>query len=342
MSRNRFRGRQPALVLLPGFSGICFILLSLGCLSLVSGCESGLGGKDSSSFENPFKKLKNPLSAVTGKSKKEDLEKRKLAAKYNSQLATAHSLEQSKKHVEARAVYERLITSQPDRFEAYHKLGVLADIQRRYPEAQSLYTEAILLNPRNPNMFNDLGYCLFLQGKLDKAEAALLKAVAMSPSKARFRNNLGMVLGHQGRYKEAMEQFRRSGSEADAYFNMAFILVSREDVDGAKDCFRLALAVDPTYEKARRALQSFETYDEGPAPDLHDTPLVDDGIHWVPAEGAASEVQAASHTSEAASGSLGADTSSRPDTQSLLKRARTLMSGRMAENVVTPQSQPSQ
>ena len=218
MSRNRScgGGRRPAVIVVPTFSGVCCLLLSLGCLSLFSGCESGLGEKDPSSFSNPFKKLKNPLSAITGKAKKEELELRKRAAKYNADLAAAHSLEQSKKYVEARAVYERLITSQPDRFEAYHKLGVLADIQRRYREAQSLYTEAIRLKPRNPDLFNDLGYCLFLQGKLDKAEAALLKAVAMSPSKSRFRNNLGMVLGHQGRYKEAMEQFRCSGSEADA------------------------------------------------------------------------------------------------------------------------------
>ena len=114
---------------------------------------------------------------------------------YARDLTNAKDAEKAGDLAGARTIYERLIATQPGRYEAYHRLAVVADRQRRFEEAESLYTQAIRLNHGNPELFNDLGYCYYLQGKLDKAKSALSKAVAMRPSEPRYRNNLGLVYG---------------------------------------------------------------------------------------------------------------------------------------------------
>jgi tetratricopeptide (TPR) repeat protein len=182
----------------------------------------------------------------------------KNAGNFSQRFAQARTFETSNKTDDAREIYEKLIVEFPDRYESYHRLGVVADKQRRHREAQSLYTEALRRKPPDPEIFNDLGYCFFLQGQLDKAESATGKAVALAPSNPRYRNNLGLVYGHQGRTNEALETFRRAGSEADAQYNMAFVCASQNDTEGAKERFRMALTADSSYAPARKALKSFE------------------------------------------------------------------------------------
>jgi len=202
---------------------------------------------------------------------------------FSGQMAKAKALEKSGKSERARAIYQDLITSYPQRAEPYHRLAVVADRQRRYRESQALFTQAIRLQPRNGQIHADLGYCFLLQGKLAKAESSLLKATYLDPVNSRTWNNLGMVYGHQGRHEEALDAFRQAGSEADALYNLAFIFTAQDRIDLAEACFQRALAVDPTHEQARKALISFELYEDGPANVFGAEGLVADG-HYVPYE----------------------------------------------------------
>lgn len=310
-------------------------LLCVCCLSLLlTGCQTGPDGNWSFTMKNPFKsskslveRSKDSLSSLIAEKESDDP-----AAGFAQKMARARNMERSGKYEEARPIYERLIAEYPARYEPRHRLGVVADRQRRYREAQALYSEAIRLEPRDPDVFNDLGYCLFLQGKLEKAESALLKAVALSPANSRYRNNLGMVFGHQDRYEEALAEFRRAGSEADAYYNLAFVLATQEEVEDAKSCFRLALAADPTYSRARAALESFERYEEDPKGLADSGPVIENGIPWVPyVEGSESEgagnVQPTSHTTQTNSAGMGPV--ARPSSQAQFRQARSESSRRM-------------
>lgn len=191
-------------------------------------------------------------------------------AEYAAQLAKGRALEKSGKLEAAREVYERLIVWAPDRYEAYHRLAVVCDRQQRYTEAEALYVQAIRINPANPDLFNDLGYCYMLQGKFEKAERALLKAVGLSPANERYRNNLGLVYGYLGRYQEALEQFRRGGSEPDAWYNLAYVQWVRQDEELARQSLENALALNPNHLAARESLQRITSgksfFAESPAP----------------------------------------------------------------------------
>ena len=89
-------------------------------------------------------------------------------------------------------------------------------------------------------------------------------------------------MGHLGRHEEALECFRNGGSEADAQYNLAFVLAAQERPAEAKRCFQAALANDPTHRRAREALTSFEEYERMPAylRDMHD--VADNGVKYVP------------------------------------------------------------
>lgn len=265
---------------------LAFVCLLLAVTTTAgSGC-TGLPGKGS-------------LAAITPSGRRE--------TGVMERLAKARSFENIEKWQEAREIYEEMIVELSDRYEPYHRLGVVADQQKRHREAEALYTQAIERDATRPDLFNDLGYCYYLQGKLTKAESAMLKSVAMAPSTARYRNNLGLVLGHQGRYEDALEAFRHAGSEADAQYNLAFILASQDNMQGAKACFRQALVIDPTYDQARKMLDNFERFDADPQAEFENAPLVQDGVRWVPfieSGGSSTPVVQAGYTTVAPSAAM--------------------------------------
>ncbi len=198
-------------------------------------------------------------------------------------LAKGVELEQSRRYPEARKNYEQLIRQWPTRYEAYHRLGQVCDRQKRYADAQENYQHAILLaENREPDLFNDLGYSFFLQGKLDKAASAMRKAVALRPTEPKYHNNLGLIYGHQRRFEEAWNEFHVASGEADAFYNLAFIKSSLNDFEGAKACFRRALAVDPSHDRARRALRAFELAETDPDSLVQLETCGEDDTQWVP------------------------------------------------------------
>ncbi len=197
-------------------------------------------------------------------------------------LLRGRGLEQSGEFDKARKLYESLRQQHPDNVDVVHRLGVVADAQRRHAEAEGMFLFVLQREPRNAEALADLGYCYYLQGQLTKAESALSKAVKLEPSNPRFCNNLGLVVGNQGRFDEALTHFLAAGTEADAYYNLAFLYASRNQADKAKECFLAALNEDPTHGKSREALRSFEEFERLPKHMQEDELLADGRVKYVP------------------------------------------------------------
>jgi Tfp pilus assembly protein PilF len=220
-------------------------------------------------------------------------------------LAPGQNYQRAGQYDKARQAYEAALRQRPGDPRLLHHLGVVADLQKKHGEAEKFFLQALEQKPRDAELLGDLGYCYFLQGKLDKAQAALAKAVALAPTVSRHHNNLGLVLGHMKDYDGAFEQFSAAGSEADAYYNMAFVFAAQDLNDEAKGCFQEALAADPSHRRAQEALAAFEEYEHTPADRRDtDTELARGDIRYVPyIEGSESDhvdraVQQASATSE--------------------------------------------
>ncbi len=262
-------------------------LAGLLAAGLFSGC-SAMGQRESA-LPSPGATINQSASSptslwqrLTGKSSA----KRKAASKEDEAFSLAmlrgRNHERAAEWDKAREVYEAVRREDPERIEAVHRLGVVADAQRRHAEAELLFQEVLSKQPRNAAVLSDLGYCYFLQGQLSKAESALRKATILEPASQRHWNNLGLAIGHQGRHEEALECFRKTGSEADAQFNLAFIYAAQEQPDKAKGCFELALAADPLHRRAREALSSFEEYERLPRHLRELDDIADSGVRYVP------------------------------------------------------------
>lgn len=257
----------------------------------VAAVALAVGGCAAPDRPNPLAKVKLPSPWATIKAA-EQRESAKPAsdqskstptnAQLSLELLRGRGLERSGDFDKARKLYESLREQAPENLEVVHRLGVVADAQRRHAEAEGMFQFVLQREPRNGDVLADLGYCYFLQGQLIKAESALLKAVAAEPECPRYRNNLGLVVGHQGRHEEALDHFRSAGSEADAYYNLAFIYATQEQADQAKECFLMALNEDPTHGKSREALRSFEEYERLPEYLREDDMLAGGRVKYVP------------------------------------------------------------
>jgi Tfp pilus assembly protein PilF len=268
------------------------------------------------------------LSKLTGKPAAKSAADKKEQKGLGVAMLRGRNHERAGEWDKAREVYEEARKNNPDSAELAHRLGVVADAQRRHAEAELLFQFALQQDRDNPSVLSDLGYCFFLQGQMTKAESALRKATRLEPSNPRHSNNLGLVLGHQGRYDEALNYFRKTGSEADAQYNLAFIYAAQEQAEKAKVCFEAALAADPLHRRAREALSSFEEYERLPKHlrDLED--IAENGVRYVPyVEGSekGGGVQQAS-AEESATTSLGANRAA----QALHTEARGMLGRNMA------------
>lgn len=113
------------------------------------------------------------------------------------------ALENQGRRREAFDVYRRLVTDYPTRYEAYHRLGVLADTDKRHLEAQRWYTDAYRLNCEDPELLRDMGRCLLLQEKWTLATAALERAVRLDRQNVEHRQDLQAAYRRIGRPEQA-------------------------------------------------------------------------------------------------------------------------------------------
>ncbi|MAT15357.1 MAG: hypothetical protein CMJ46_08820 [Planctomyces sp.] len=124
----------------------------------------------------------------------------------------------------ARDVYKRVLVTQPVNSRAHHRLAVLADLDENFSEAEQHYRQAMQNNPLDPELLSDLGYSYLLQNRYADSESYLQQAVQMQPSHTRAVNNLGLLYARQGRREEALAQFRKTGTEAEAQRKLASIV----------------------------------------------------------------------------------------------------------------------
>jgi Tfp pilus assembly protein PilF len=259
-------------------------LVILAAAAASTGCANMPGGSWFAGWKPSLPGLPSPGATV---SKEEKVAKADAASATNQsiamEIARGRNFERGGQWDKARKVYEDLRKKEPENAVVAHRLGIVADSERRHGEAEQLFRFALERQPNDAQIMNDLGYCCYLQGRLSQAEPYLRQSVVLQPANARFRNNLGLVLGHMGRVDEALVEFRAAGNEADAQFNMAFIYASQERTEEAKECFRNALAIDPTHRRAREALASFDDYENKPAAlREREMDLAESGGRWVP------------------------------------------------------------
>ncbi len=127
---------------------------------------------------------------------------------------------------------------------ALSALGAASDRLGLHAEAQSHLEQARELRPGDVSILNNLGVSYLLSGDLVRAEDVFWQASALDPHDAVSRNNLGLAVGLQRRYEDALDAFRRSGTEQSAQNNLGYVHFLNGNFEQATACYERALLAE--------------------------------------------------------------------------------------------------
>ncbi|MGA2734799.1 MAG: tetratricopeptide repeat protein [Syntrophobacteraceae bacterium] len=165
---------------------------------------------------------------------------------------------------EAEKEFQLALKSDGKLWLSHNFLGIIYDYKQRPDLAVEQYQAAISLRPEWGAVYNNLGVSWSLQGKWEKAVAAFEDAIKKGYSDPQVGNNLGLALCQLGRDIEAIEAFKRSGDEAQAYNNLGSFHLQQGDYEEAVHAFERAIQLRSTFyaqasenlKKAQAALHS--------------------------------------------------------------------------------------
>ena len=127
-------------------------------------------------------------------------------------LRAAISLHQSGDLVQAKALYQKILASEPENAEALHLLGVLFHQQGAHARAVELISRAVAHKPNMPAFHANLAEAHRALGDYERAIGCCRAAIGLKPDYPEALANLGLALQAMGRRDEAAEQFRRRSS----------------------------------------------------------------------------------------------------------------------------------
>ena len=232
------------------------LLIGLGCAGLGGCANLGLtGGGDTfgsatSAFHDPIGQAGSLLGGIGDSTAS--------ASKPNNtlegQLALARLCERRNENKQAEHIYRVLIETVPNDARLYHRLGVLAVQKSDFTQAEEHFRTARSLAPLSAELLSDIGYCHYLQQRFPEAEATFNEALKIEPAHEATLNNLALVLGRQSRTREALDLFRRTNSEAEAYANLAYVFAQNGQFAQARQMYLHALTLDNTMRAAAQAV----------------------------------------------------------------------------------------
>jgi len=125
-------------------------------------------------------------------------------------FARAQALHQAGRLEEARALYEQVLTAQPNHAEALHLLGYLWFQKGDAARALDLIARAVVLQPANPGYRYNRALILQQTGRLDDAAADFREVARLQPGDAGAWEGLGEVLLALGRAEAALAAYDRA------------------------------------------------------------------------------------------------------------------------------------
>jgi Flp pilus assembly protein TadD len=120
-------------------------------------------------------------------------------------------------------------------------------IPERVNEAEPLYRKVLELTPDSASARNNLGFNFLLQGRSEEAVTVLSGALALERKNSRIIANLATAYLLKGDKTKALQIFRQTVGEAEAYNNIGYLYMTQSRWDDAESSFRKALELSPRY-----------------------------------------------------------------------------------------------
>jgi tetratricopeptide (TPR) repeat protein len=155
---------------------------------------------------------------------------------------------------------ERAVLLDPHSAEALESLGRVHLHRNEIDQALSAFLSAVEIKPKNATLLSNTGYVFLKRGDLIQARTYLERAVAADASLVEAHNNLGIVLARMGEPDYALSEFLAVNEPAAAFNNLGVVYMEQKRWNEAKDVFKRAVLLDPTYKKAQSNLVEAEAH----------------------------------------------------------------------------------
>ncbi len=178
-------------------------------------------------------------------------------------LLTAVKLHRLAKFAEARQLYQQILSTEPNHFDAQHFSGLIAKQNGQPLQAIALITAALNsvtgeFNANHASAFCNLGAAYQDCQQPELALQNYRQALLLKPDYAIAHNNLGNALKNLGNYDEAITSYqhalRYSPNYPEALFNYGLTLHLNQQFDEALVRFEQAIQIKPGYAEAHFAL----------------------------------------------------------------------------------------
>ena len=152
---------------------------------------------------------------------------------------------------DAAAIYQQLLTDNPDHADAAHLLGLVRFRSNDFDSAIRLIQGAVERDPDNPIYHANLGNVFKDAGRPSDAIAAYRHALELNPGDAAIHNNLGYVLQVSGMIEEGIGHYRKAielrPDNYRAHYNLGNALFLTGENGPAVAAFREAARLNPRF-----------------------------------------------------------------------------------------------
>ncbi len=165
-------------------------------------------------------------------------------------LNLGHHLFMKGRLVEAIALFQKALETDPDYADYHNNLGKAYEDKGRTAEAIVEYGKAVSERAAFPEAEYNLGKALVKQGNEDQAITHFQNALVLQPDFAPAHMSLGNALFQRGRITEAAEQFQQMTKfrpkDAGAHLNLGLCFFQMGRMKEASEQYQQALALAPS------------------------------------------------------------------------------------------------
>ena len=171
---------------------------------------------------------------------------------------------------EAEALYQEILCSHPENFDALQLQATIAAQKKNFLHALKLFERVLKINPSHPESLNNLGNSLRELHRFEEALASYDQAIELKPDYVDAYSNRGIALTEMQRYDEALLSYDQAialnADYAEPYFNRGNVLLALKRYEEALLSYDRSLALRPddaeVYNNRGLALTELKRYDE--------------------------------------------------------------------------------
>jgi tetratricopeptide (TPR) repeat protein len=177
----------------------------------------------------------------------------------DSEAGKGNAEVQARLRDEARNAYQNALKLDPNNLEAQRCLGALYVKTSDFERATDVYKKALSKNPNEAVLWYEFGLCHLRRKDFAESVRCLTKALEIDPENSSYLVKMGFTLAWMNQLDKGLDYLTRAQGAAQAHYNMARILLQRDQTQLARYHLTLALQRNSQMTEAAELLSTLDS-----------------------------------------------------------------------------------